>query len=247
MNFQGKIVVITGGSRGIGEAIAESFVQAGANVHTLSRSESKRSTELEDKASKAGGSYSWHSADISDRSAFQEVLDSILKTDGGIDVLVNNAGITRDGLLMRMKDEDWDAVLHTNLSSVYAACKKVVRPMLKARKGTIINISSVVGLMGNAGQTNYSASKAGLIGFTKSLAREVASRGIRINAVAPGYIDTAMTENLNEEARTALTDQIPLRRTGKPEEIASAVLFLASDAASYITGQTLVVDGGLAM
>jgi 3-oxoacyl-[acyl-carrier protein] reductase len=247
MNFQGKCVVITGGSRGIGEAIAESFVHTGAKVHTLSRSESSRSANLQDKAGEAGGSYSWHAADITNRSALEGVIDSILTREGEIDVLVNNAGITRDGLLMRMKNEDWDAVLQTNLSSVYTTCKKIVRPMLKARKGTIINISSVVGIMGNAGQTNYSASKAGLIGFTKSLAREVASRGVRVNAVAPGYIETAMTENLNEAARTALTQQIPLGRTGTPQEIAAAVLFLASDAAGYITGQTLVVDGGLAM
>lgn len=247
MNFQGKCVVITGGSRGIGEAIAESFVNAGAKVHTLSRSESSRSASMQEKADEAGGSYSWHATDITDRSALEEVIDSILTGEGGIDVLVNNAGITRDGLLMRMKDEDWDAVLQTNLSSVYTTCKKVVRPMLKARQGTIINISSVVGIMGNAGQTNYSASKAGVIGFSKSLAREVASRGVRVNAVAPGYIETAMTEKLNEEARTALTQQIPLGRTGTPQEIAAAVLFLASDAAGYITGQALVVDGGLAM
>ncbi len=247
MNFAGKTVVITGGSRGIGEAIAESFLQTGAQVHALSRTESTRSAELQEKAAKAGGSYRWHAADITERSALEEVIDSILKSENGIDVLVNNAGITRDGLLMRMKDEDWDAVIQTNLSSVYTACKKVVRPMLKARTGTIINVSSVVGIMGNAGQTNYSASKAGLIGFTKSLAREVASRGIRVNAVAPGYIDTSMTEKLNEEARTTLTSQIPLGRTGKPEEVASTVIFLASDEAGYITGQTLVVDGGLAM
>ncbi|MFW6208942.1 MAG: 3-oxoacyl-[acyl-carrier-protein] reductase [Spirochaetota bacterium] len=247
MNFEGKCVVITGGSRGIGAAIAEAFAEAGARVHALSRSESERSSELEEKAKHAGGSYSWHAADITDRRALEELFDSILEDNGGIDVLVNNAGITRDGLLMRMKDADWDAVIQTNLSSVYTACKKVVRPMLKARQGCIINISSVVGIMGNAGQTNYSASKAGLIGFTKSLAREVASRGVRVNAVAPGYIDTSMTEKLNSEARTALTAQIPLGRTGKPEEIASAVLFLASDAAAYITGQALVVDGGLAM
>jgi len=247
MNFAGKTVVITGGSRGIGEAISQSFVDAGAQVHALSRTESNRSAELQEMAEKAGGSYIWHAADITDRPALEGVIDSILKSEDGIDILVNNAGITRDGLLMRMKDEDWDAVLHTNLSSVYTACKKVVRPMLKARSGTIINVSSVVGIMGNAGQTNYSASKAGLIGFTKSLAREVASRGIRVNAVAPGYIDTSMTESLNEEARTSLTSQIPLGRTGKPEEVASTVLFLASDNAGYITGQTLVVDGGLAM
>ncbi len=247
MKFEGKCVVITGGSRGIGESIAEAFVNSGARVHTLSRSESERSAELQEKADRAGGSYSWHATDITDRDALEEALDSILKNNEGIDILVNNAGITRDGLLMRMKDEDWDAVLQTNLSSVYTACKKVVRPMLKARQGCIINVSSVVGIMGNAGQTNYSASKAGLIGFTKSLAREVASRGIRVNAVAPGYIDTSMTEKLNSEARTALTGQIPLGRTGKPEEIAAAVLFLASEDAGYITGQTLVVDGGLAM
>jgi 3-oxoacyl-[acyl-carrier protein] reductase len=247
MNFNGKTVVITGGSRGIGAATAEAFVDAGADVFVLSRSENSEKAALLDRASKTGASYTWIETDISDDSSLEKALDTIFAQQGKIDILVNNAGITRDGLLMRMSKEDWDAVIATNLSAVFTACKKVLRPMLKARGGSIINISSVVGIVGNGGQTNYSASKAGIIGFTKSLAREVASREIRVNAVAPGYIDTDMTARLNEEARKALTAQIPFGRTGKPEEVARTILFLASEEASYITGQVLVVDGGLAM
>ncbi len=247
MNFSDKTVVITGGSRGIGAAAATAFFDAGADVFVLSRTEGEQGTGFPDRATKSGGSYTWIQTDISDSPSLEKSLHQILEQKGKIDVLVNNAGITRDGLLMRMKKEDWDAVITTNLTAVYTACKKVVRPMLKARTGAIVNVSSVVGIMGNGGQTNYSASKAGLIGFTKSLARELASREVRVNAVAPGYIDTSMTAALNDEARASLTERIPFGRTGKSEEVARAILFLASDQASYITGQVLVVDGGLAM
>jgi len=247
MRFEGKSVVITGGSRGIGEAAASAFLREGAKVTVLSRSESKNAADMSRTAEEHDGSYIWIKTDVASEAELEEAIDRVFAETGGIDVLVNNAGITRDGLLMRMKREDWDKVLSVNLTAVFTACRKVVRPMLKARRGSIINVSSVVGLSGNGGQTNYSASKAGLIGFTKSLAREVASREIRVNAVAPGYIDTEMTAGLPEQARSALTEQIPMGRTGKADEIAQAILFLASDQASYITGQVLVVDGGMIM
>lgn len=247
MRFEGKSVVITGGSRGIGESTAAAFIEEGAEVFVLSRSESVNAEALRRTAAETGGSYTWIRTDVSSEEELEGAIDSVLESAGRIDVLVNNAGITRDGLLMRMKREDWDQVLAVNLTPVFTACRRVVRPMLKAKTGTIINVSSVVGIVGNGGQTNYSASKAGIIGFTKSLAREVASREIRVNAVAPGYIDTEMTANLPEQARTALSEQIPMGRTGKASEIAQAILFLASDQASYITGQVLVVDGGMVM
>lgn len=247
MRFQGKNVVITGGSRGIGEAAAVAFLEEGAHVFTLSRSESQRMGELEQIAADKGGAYTWIQTDVSSEESLLEALDRVFEAAGQVDVLVNNAGITKDGLLMGLKREDWDRVLAVNLTAVFTACRRVVRPMLKAKRGSIVNISSVVGVAGNGGQTIYAASKAGIIGFTKSLAKEVASREIRINAVAPGYIDTEMTANLPEQARTALTEQIPMGRTGSPAEVAQTILFLASDQASYITGQVLIVDGGMVM
>ena len=247
MRFLGQNVVITGGSRGIGEAAALAFLEEGAHVFALSRSESQRTEELQQIAADKGGGYTWLRTDVSSEESLLKALDTVFETAGQVDVLVNNAGITKDGLLMGLKREDWDKVLAVNLTAVFTACRRVVRPMLKAKRGSIINISSVVGVAGNGGQTIYAASKAGIIGFTKSLAKEVASREIRINAVAPGYIDTEMTANLPEQARTALTGQIPMGRTGSPAEVARAILFLASDQASYITGQVLIVDGGMVM
>jgi 3-oxoacyl-[acyl-carrier protein] reductase len=247
MDFRNQVVIVTGGSRGIGEATVRAFLDAGARVYSLSRSENEAKAELEALADERGGSFRWLPTDISDRTAIDSSIDTVLAEEEGVDVLVNNAGITRDNLLMRMKDEEWESVLNTNLTSSFRVCRKLARTMLKRRRGSIINLSSVVGITGNGGQSNYSASKAGIIGFTKSLAREVASRGVRVNAVAPGYVETGMTAELGEQARETLTSRIPLERTGKPEEIARAILFLASDDAAYITGHVLVVDGGLAM
>jgi 3-oxoacyl-[acyl-carrier protein] reductase len=247
MEFQNQVVIVTGGSRGIGEAAVRAFLAAGARVYSLSRSENSAKAELETLAAEHGGAFRWLPTDIADGAAIDSSLETILAEEEGVDVVVNNAGITRDNLIMRMKDEEWESVLATNLSSSFRVCRKLARPMLKRKKGAIVNVASVVGITGNGGQSNYSASKAGLIGFTKSLAKEVGSRGIRVNAVAPGYVETAMTEELGEAAREALTSRIPLGRTGRPEEIARAILFLASEDAAYITGHVLVVDGGLAM
>lgn len=241
-----KIAVVTGGSNGIGAAVVHRLLDEGASVYSLDINESPFSDEYTKKAEKTGAFYSWIYTDVSDPESTDSVMDRILG-EGQIDILVNNAGITRDALIFRMKDADWDAVLRINLTAVFRMCRKVSRPMIKQRSGSIVNIASIVGMIGNAGQTNYSASKAGVIGLSKSLAKEVASRGVRVNAVAPGYIDTSMTKSLKEDQRKALTDHIALQRIGKPEEIAEAVLFLASDRASYITGQVLPVDGGLTM
>ncbi|MCD6121543.1 MAG: 3-oxoacyl-[acyl-carrier-protein] reductase [Spirochaetales bacterium] len=246
MLFKGKNAIVTGGSRGIGLEIVKALLTEGANVYYISRTKGEKHGELEKAASASGSSVYWKQADVSKESV-AEVLAGIVKEAGRINILINNAGITRDGLIFRMKTEDWDSVLSVNLKSAFLTCREISRVMIKQRFGVIVNISSVVGIIGNAGQTNYSASKAGLIGFTKSLAREVASRGVRVNAVAPGFVETDMTKNLGEKARESLKTQIPLGRTAQPEEIASVVVFLASDRASYITGQVLVVDGGMAI
>jgi 3-oxoacyl-[acyl-carrier protein] reductase len=247
MDFRDQVVIVTGGSRGIGEATVRAFLSSGARVYSLSRSENESKAELDELAADNGGSFRWLPTDISDPAGIKSSLDTILGEEEGIDVLVNNAGITRDNLLMRMKEDEWDSVLATNLTSAFHVCRTLIRPMIKRRKGAVINVSSVVGITGNGGQSNYSASKAGLIGFTKSLAREVASRGVRVNAVAPGYVETSMTEAMSDQARETLTSRIPLERTGRPEEVAGAIRFLASEDAAYITGHVLVVDGGLAM
>ena len=238
--FKDKVVLITGGSRGIGKAIAELFKTEDATVIVTYRN----SIDEEYFNSK---NILHFKCDVADMKSVQEVTDSILKDHSKIDVLVNNAGITKDGLLMRMSEEDWDAVLDTNLKGVFNMTKAVSRSMMSKRYGKIINITSIVGITGNAGQANYVASKAGVIGFTKSVAKELASRNININAVAPGFIETEMTDKLSEEVRKNYMNAIPLKRFGKGEDIAKTVRFLASDDSGYITGQTICVDGGIVM
>jgi len=241
-----RVAIVTGGAQGIGAAIVEQLAQAGANVAIVDINEEKARATAE-RIRAHGVETDVFCVDVSSTDGVQEVVGAIVKRFGRVDVLVNNAGITRDGLLLRMSEKDWDLVLSVNLKSIFNFSKAVAKPMIKQKGGSIINISSVVGLMGNAGQVNYSASKAGVIGVTKSLAKELASRNIRVNAVCPGYIQTAMTDELDEKARTALMQLIPAGRLGTPENVAHAVAFLASDAASYVTGETLRVDGGMAM
>lgn len=238
--FKDKIVLITGGSRGIGKAIAELFKTEDATVIvTYRNSIDEEYFNLKNIL--------YFKCDVADMKSVQEVTDVILKDHSKIDVLVNNAGITKDGLLMRMSEEDWDAVLDTNLKGVFNMTKAVSRSMMSKRYGKVINITSVVGITGNAGQSNYAASKAGVIGFTKSVAKELASRNININAVAPGFIETEMTGKLPEDVRKNYMSSIPLKRFGKGEEIARTVKFLASEDSAYITGQTICVDGGIVM
>jgi 3-oxoacyl-[acyl-carrier protein] reductase len=242
--LDGEIALVTGASRGIGAAIADRLAANGAKVIGTATTESG-ATAIGERLRANGGV--GRALNVTDSAAVESLIDAIAKEFGPISILVNNAGITRDQLLMRMKDEDWHAILDTNLSSVYRTSKAVMRGMMKARKGRIINIASVIGLTGNAGQSNYAAAKAGIIAFSKSLAREIGSRGITVNVVAPGFIDTDMTKALPEEQRTALLGQIALGRLGAPDDIAQAVLFLASPAAAYVTGETLHVNGGMYM
>ncbi|HEY2936858.1 MAG TPA: 3-oxoacyl-[acyl-carrier-protein] reductase [Gaiellaceae bacterium] len=237
-SLDGKTALVTGGSRGIGRAIALELGRAGANVVVGYRSGRE---EAEEVAAGIGGRAV--QADVSDPESARALVDEA----GDLDILVNNAGLTRDGLLARMSDDDWRVVIETNLSSVFYTCRAVTRPMMRKRGGSIVNISSVVGVHGNWGQTNYGASKAGIIGFTKSLARELGSRNVRANVVAPGYVKTALTDVLPEEATQALLSNTPLGRLGEPEDVAGAVRFLCSDEASFITGEVLLVDGGLGM
>lgn len=246
MSLENEIALVTGASRGIGQAIALALGEQGATVVGTATSEggAEKITEyLKEKGIKGKGMM----LNVTDTASIDEVLSGIQKEFGAVSILVNNAGITRDNLLMRMKDEEWEDIMNTNLTSVYRLSKACLRPMMKARKGRIISIASVVGVAGNAGQTNYGAAKAGIIGFSKSLAREIGNRGITVNTVAPGFIDTDMTRALGEEQREVLLGQIPLNRLGQPEEIASAVAFLASPQAGYITGETLNVNGGMYM
>ena len=240
-----RVAWITGASRGIGRAITLRLSEAGFIIVASARS--SNADAVVDKINAEGGKAVALSLDVTDAVSIPNIAKEAVEQFGRIDVLVNNAGIVRDQLLMRMKAEDWDAVLATNLTSVYGCCQSVLRTMMKQRSGRIINISSVVGQSGNAGQTNYSASKAGLIGFSKSLAREVASRGITVNVVAPGMIDTDMTAGIEGRAREVLLERIPMARLGLPDEVASVVCFLASHDASYITGQVVAVNGGLYM
>ena len=243
----GKTCIVTGGSRGIGQAIVELFAREGGRVYYFSRSEAERAEALAAAAKEGGGSVARIACDVSSEEAVEAAIDSVIKAAGSIDVVVNNAGITRDGLVFRMSLEDWEAVIRTNLTSAFLVSRTVARHMIKKRSGSIINVSSVVGIMGNGGQTNYAASKAGVIGFTKSLAREVASRGVRVNALAPGFIETSMTDKIPAEAKEKLLGGIPLGRTGRPEDVAQAALFLAGDASSYITGEVIKIDGGMGM
>jgi len=247
MRFENQIAIVTGAGRGIGRAIAVRFANEGARVACVSLTEAnakKTADEINTMRADAGKAYA---VDVADHDAVQKVGAQIFEDFGKIDILINNAGVTRDGLVMRMSVEDWDSVINTNLRGAFNFTQSIVRAMTKQRSGRIINISSVIGLMGNAGQTNYAASKAGLIGFTKSLARELASRNITVNAVAPGFITTDMTAGLSDEIKKTIHSKIPLGRTGAPEDIASAVAFLASAEANYITGQVLCVDGGIVM
>jgi 3-oxoacyl-[acyl-carrier protein] reductase len=244
-SLEGRIAIVTGASRGIGRAIAEQLAARGALVVAAARGEHARETTAAIAAT--GGRAEAATLEVTDPASVESLVAGVLARHGRIDVLVSNAGIARDQLLMRMKRADWDAVLDTNLTAAFTCAQAVLRPMLKQRGGRIIAVASVVGQMGNAGQANYAASKAGLIGFTKALAREVASRGITVNAVAPGLIETDMTRAITGDARASWADQIPLGRPGTPEDVAGAVCFLASDEASYITGHVLAVNGGMYM
>ena len=243
--LKGKNVIITGGSRGIGKGIAEKFAQNGANIAFTCIEMSDESIELSKNLEKLGVKAKAYVSDAADFEAAQKLADDVINDFGSIDVLVNNAGITKDNLLMRMNEEDFDKVMKVNMNSVFNNTKAVLRPMLKQRSGSIINLSSVVGVKGNPGQSNYSASKAAIIGFTKSIALELGSRNIRCNAIAPGFIETEMTKALNDDQVNDWAENIPLKRTGKVDDIANTSLFLASDMSAYVTGQVINVCGGM--
>ncbi len=243
--LQNKVVLVTGASRGIGRAIAFKMAQEGANVAFTYLSSVEKGQALEAELSALGVKAIGYRSDASDYKQAEELMNSVVADFGGIDVLINNAGITKDGLLMRMTEEQWDSVIQVNLKSVFNLTKAATKPMMKAKAGSIINLTSVVGIRGNAGQANYAASKAGIIGFTKSVALELGSRNIRSNAIAPGFIETEMTGELNAAATEEWKKSIPLKRGGQPEEVADACVFLASDMSKYITGQVLQVDGGM--
>lgn len=245
--MRGKTAVITGGARGIGEAIATILAKMGANIVIWDVLEDQAKATADKLAKEHGVKGAGFAVDVTKADSVEAAVEAAVKEFGAIDILINNAGITRDGLIIRMKEEDWDQVLAINLKGVWQCTKSVGKVMLKARKGSIVNIASVVGVMGNAGQANYSASKAGVIGLTKTSAKEFAPRGVRVNAVAPGYIRTAMTDKLTDEQRQRMQVLIPLGELGTPEDVADAVAFLASEAARYITGQTINVCGGMVM
>jgi 3-oxoacyl-[acyl-carrier protein] reductase len=243
IDLSGRVALVTGSTRGIGRAIATSLAGAGARVAVVGRDEARAKEAAAALSPEARG----FACDVGDIASVTALVEAVEKEMGGVDILVNNAGLTRDGLLMRMKDDDWDAVIDANLRGAFIAMRAATRGMMKKRWGRVINIASVVGVVGNKGQANYAASKAGLIGLSKSVAKELASRNILVNVVAPGFIETDMTAAMTDEAKKVLFGQIPLERLGKPEDIASLVTFLASDYASYITGQVFVIDGGMVM
>jgi 3-oxoacyl-[acyl-carrier protein] reductase len=247
MLLDGKVALVTGASRGIGRAIALRLASEGAKVAINYAGSTAKAEAVKTEIEQNGGEAILVQADVSDSASVDAMVAKVIEAFGQIDILVNNAGITRDGLMMRMKDEDFDAVINTNLKGVFYCTKVVSKLMMKKRSGRIINMASVVGLMGNAGQTNYAAAKAGVIGFSKSAAKELAARGITVNMVAPGFIATDMTAAMTDKAKEMTLTGIPLKRMGEPEDVANAVLFLASDNASYITGQTINVDGGMVM
>lgn len=247
MNLQGKTALVTGASRGIGKGIAHTLAQAGANIAFTFVSSVEKAKAFEAELQSLGIKAKGYQSNAAEFAEADKLVEDIIKDFGSLDVLVNNAGITRDTLLMRMSEQQWDEVMDTNLKSAFAMTKAAMKPMMKAKAGSIINITSVVGITGNAGQANYAASKAGMIGLTKSVAKELGSRNIRCNAIAPGFIETEMTDALSEEVKAEWIKGIPLKRGGRPEDVANCVLFLASDASSYISGQTINVCGGMVM
>jgi len=247
LEFKGKTVLVTGGSRGIGAAIAQSFAAQGATIALNYAGSQEAAEEIREKILSMGVECKIYQADVSDFSQVENMIKAVEEDFAGIDILVNNAGVTKDSLFMRMKEEDWDKVIDTNLKGVYNCSKSVIRGMIKRKFGKIINITSVVALSGNIGQANYAASKAGVIGFTKSLAQELGSRNIQVNSVAPGYIETSMTESIPQNIKDELIKKIPSGRIGSSDDVANAVVFLASDKANYITGQVVSVNGGLYM
>ena len=247
LDLSEKTAIVTGGTRGIGKSMVVALARSGARVAFTYRSSKEEADALKEEMESQGYEVLSFQSDVADFEAAQHTVQQVVDAWGRVDVLVNNAGITKDGLMIRMSEEDWDAVIHTNLKGVFNFSKAVYRTMMKQRSGKIINISSVVGVMGNPGQANYAASKAGIIGFSKSLAKELGARGVTVNVVAPGYVETDMTASLPEKAREAMLNAVPLGRPASPQDVANAVVFLASPSADYITGHVLHVDGGLAM
>ena len=247
IDLTGKNALVTGGTRGIGRAIVEALAAAGARVAFTYRSSTAEADALKQELAAKGTECAAFQGDASEMAVAEEAVSGVVQAWGSIDILVNNAGVTRDGLMLRMSENDWDVVINTNLKSVFNFCKAAYRPMMKQRGGKIVNLSSIVGVIGNPGQTNYAASKAGIIGFSKSLAKELGSRGVTVNVVAPGYVETDMTARLGDAAKQAMLGAVVLGRAAVPQDVANAVVFLASSSADYITGQVLHVDGGLAM